>query len=413
NIIDAIIVGNYVGQNALAAVTSTGSLIFLLVGFFGGMSSGAGVVISRYFGAGEKEEVEKSVGTAVVFGLVSGIILTVIGTLLTPYILQLMGTPQDVFVDATDYVRTYVMGVVFLSLYNTASGIFQAVGDSKRPLYYLIVSSFVNIVLDLVFVRVFDMGVKGVAIATIIAQAVSAVLAFIRLSTIKEVYRVNFKKLKFDYNKLVQILKIGIPSGIQNSVIGLANVVVQSSINSFGAAAMAGCGAYSKIEGFAFIPINAFTMAITTFVSQNLGAKNEERVKKGARFGIIFSCVVAQAIGIIFMLFASPLISIFGKDAESIAYGISKTYVDAPFYFLLSFSHCVASVLRGAGKSSVPMTVMLSCWCVIRVLYINIGTSILHEIAVVNWAYPLTWFLSSVIFLIYYKKSNWLKKSLQ
>ncbi len=409
NMVDAIVVGNYLGQNALAAVTSTGSLIFLLVGFFGGMFSGAGIVISKYFGAEDSENTKISVGTAVSFGFIAGMVLTLIGTLFTPYILKLMGTPTEVFADATDYVRTYFMGIIFIALYNTASGIFQAIGDSKRPLYYLIISSIVNIILDIIFVKDFNMGVKGAALATIIAQAISTILAFIRLSRVNADYRVTPKIICIDRDKLSQMLRIGLPSGVQNSVIAFANVVVQSSVNAFGSAAMAGYGAYAKIEGFAFIPINAFTSAITTFISQNLGAHNTDRAKKGAKFGIIFSCVLAEIIGVVFVLLAPQLIGIFGNDPNIIAIGARKAYINALFYFLLSYSHCIASVLRGAGKSSIPMFIMLGCWCIIRVLYIKIFTAIIPSIDVIFWAYPLTWFLSSVLFWFYYKKSNWLE----
>ncbi len=407
NIVDAIVVGNIVGQEALAAVSSTGSLVFLLVGFFGGLFSGASVIISRYFGAKNTDMIKRSIGTTVFFGLVSGIILTVVGTVFSPAILNLMDTPPDVFAEAQDYISTYFSGIVFVVLYNTACGIFQAVGDSKRPLYYLLVSSATNVVLDIVFVAGMNMGVKGAAIATVISQAVSSILAFYRLNRIKDVYHVGLKTICVDKSILKDIINIGLPSGIQNSVIALANVVVQSSINSFGSVAMAGNGAYSKIEGFAFIPINAFTASITTFVSQNLGAHQAERAKQGAKFGIIFSCVLAEIIGVVFILFAPQLISIFGKEAEVIAVGASRAYVCSWFFFLLSFSHCIASVLRGAGMSKIPMFIMLSIWCVLRVAYINVVTHFFHQIELVFWAYPLTWFISSFLFLYYYRKSKW------
>ena len=407
NIVDAIVVGNIVGQEALAAVSSTGSLVFLLVGFFGGVFSGASVIISRYFGAKDDEQVKRAVGTTVFFGLVSGILLSLIGTIFSPWILRLMGTPSDVFADAVAYLRTYFSGIIFVVLYNTACGIFQAVGDSKRPLYYLLTSSAINVVLDLLFVAGMNMGVKGAAIATVISQAISSVLAFVRLNRIKEVYHVGLKTICVDKEILKGIINIGLPSGIQNSVIALANVVVQSSINSFGSVAMAGNGAYSKIEGFAFIPINAFTASITTFVSQNLGAKQSERAKEGAKFGVIFACVLAELIGVLFILFAPQLISIFGKSPEVIAVGAQRAYVCSWFFFLLSFSHCIASVLRGAGMSKIPMFIMLSIWCVLRVAYINLVNFIFHKINLVFWAYPLTWFISSILFLYYYKKSKW------
>ncbi|MBC5630687.1 MATE family efflux transporter [Clostridium sp. NSJ-6] len=409
NVVDAIVVGNYVGQNALAAVTSTGALIFLLVGFFGGMFSGVGVIISRYFGANDEKKIKKAVGTAVSFGLISGTILTIVGTLLTPTLLRLMGTPDNVFQDSSIYIRTYFTGILFVVMYNTACGIFQAVGDSKRPLYYLVISAVINVVLDILFVGFFNMGVIGAAIATVISQGTSAFLAFFRLARIDSIYKVTLKGICIEKSILKGMINIGLPSGIQNSVIAFANVVVQSSVNAFGAVVMAGNGAYIKLEGFAFIPVTAFSMAITTFVSQNIGAENFDRVKDGARFGIIFSCVCAELIGLVIFVLAPYLISIFGNNPEVIAVGTQRAHLNALFYFLLSFSHCISGVLRGAGRSKIPMLTMLICWCVIRVSYIKIATYFINNVAVVFWAYPITWFLSSTVFLIYYKKSNWLE----
>lgn len=408
NMVDSLVIGNFVGKESLAAVSSTSSLIFLLVGLFTGIFSGAGVVISKYFGAGDTKNIQASIHTSVAFGIISGVVMTIIGTLLAPQILKLMGTPEIVFDKAIIYVRIYFLGIITVVLYNTASGIFQAVGNSKSPLYYLITSSIVNVVLDLLFVVVFKMGIAGAAIATVIAQGVSVCLAFYNLSHTADVHRVNFKKIKIHKDMLKEILSMGIPSGVQNSVIALANVVVQSNINSFGATAVAGCGSYSKIEGFAFIPITSFALSMTTFIGQNLGSKKYERAKKGTYFGIATSTILAEIIGIIFFLAAPTLIALFNSDPQVIEYGTLQARTIAPFFFLLAFSHCVAGILRGAGKSTVPMLVMLSCWCIIRVLYITIATHLIPKIYVIFWAYPLTWSLSSIIFLIYYLKSNWL-----
>jgi len=408
NMVDSLVIGNFVGKESLAAISSTSSLIFLLVGLFTGIFSGAGVVISRYFGAGDTKKVQASVHTSVAFGIISGVVMTIIGTLLAPQILKLMGTPETVFDKAIIYVRIYFSGIITVVLYNTASGIFQAVGNSKSPLYYLITSSIINVILDLLFVVVFKMGIAGAAIATVIAQGVSVCLAFYNLSHAADVHRVNFKKIKIHKDMLREILSMGIPSGIQNSVIALANVVVQSNINSFGAAAVAGCGSFSRIEGFAFIPITSFALSMTTFIGQNLGSQKYERAKKGTYFSIATSTILAEIIGIIFFLAAPTLIALFSNDPQVIEYGTLQARTIAPFFFLLAFSHCLAGILRGAGKSTVPMLVMLSCWCIIRVLYITIVTHLIPEIYVIFWAYPLTWSLSSIIFLIYYLKSNWL-----
>lgn len=408
NIVDSVVVGNFVGRDALAAISSTGSLIFLLVGFFGGIFMGAGVVISKYFGAGKKDSVQRAIHTSIAFAIIAGIILTIVGTLLTPQILRLMGTPDSVFSNATLYVRIYFMGILSIVLYNTSSGIFQAVGDSKHPLYYLIISSIVNVVLDLIFVVVFEWGIGGAAIATVISQTVSVVLAFYKLSTTTDVYKIDFKKIRIDPMILKEIIRLGLPAGIQNSVIALANVVVQANINAFGSVAMAGCGSYSKIEGFVFIPITSFAMSMTTFIGQNLGAKKYDRAKEGAKFGIISSLILAEIIGIIFFILAPQLVSLFNTEPEVVQFGTSQSRTIALFYFLLAFSHCIAGILRGAGKSIVPMFVMLLCWCIIRVTYITITTHFIPQIQVVFWAYPLTWSLSSIIFLIYYLKSDWI-----
>lgn len=408
NMVDSLVVGNFVGADSLAAVSSTGSLIFLLVGLFTGIFSGAGVVISRYFGAGDNKKVQDSIHTSVAFGIISGIIMTILGTLLAPQILKFMGTPPEIFDKAVTYVRIYFSGIITVVMYNTANGIFQAVGNSKSPLYYLIISSIVNVVLDLLFVVVFEMGIAGAAIATVIAQATSVFLAFYNLTHTTDIHRVTFKKIKIHKELLTEILSFGIPSGIQNSVIALANIVVQSNINAFGATAVAGCGSYSRIEGFVFIPVTSFAMSMTTFIGQNLGAKKYARAKKGTYFGIAISMTMAETIGIIFFIFAPFLIAMFTNESSVVVYGVRQARTIAPFYFLLAFSHCLAGILRGAGKSKIPMIVMLVCWCLIRVTYITIATRFFPEINVIFWAYPLTWTLSSIIFLIYYLKSNWL-----
>lgn len=407
NIVDSLVVGNILGKEALAAVSSSGSLIFLLVGFVQGIFSGAGVVISRYYGAKDKERVESAVHTTVAFGFVMGIVLTVAGVLLTPVLLRLMGTPADVINDSVLYFRVYFYGALGIVMYNTTSGIFQAIGDSRHPLYYLIVSAVTNVVLDILFVKYLSMGIMGAALATGISQFLSAILGFVKLLRIQDMARLRISKIRIKGNVLKEILHMGIPSGIQNSVISIANVVVQSSINAFGSLAMAGCGSYSKLEGFAFLPVISFSMALTTFVGQNLGAKEYERVKKGSRFGILAGVLLAELIGIILFIFAPQLVALFNRDAQVIAYGVQQSRTEALFFCLLSLSHCLAGVLRGAGKSRVPMFVMLIYWCVIRIIYIKTVTHFIPKIGVIFWAYPLTWFLSSVTFLYYYYRKDW------
>ena len=410
NMVDALVVGNMVGENALAAVTSTGSLIFLIVGFFGGVYGGVGVVIARFYGAGNDHQVKRAVGTAVLGTVISGLLLTLIGVVFSPALLQLMDTPAEVLGEAVSYLRIYFAGILFVVLYNSAVGIFQAIGDSKRPLYYLIVSSITNVVLDILFVGPLGMGVEGAALATLIAQGLSAALAFFRLSRAKGAYRVTLKGLCLDWELLREMLRIGLPSGVQNSVIAFANVIVQSSVNGFGAAAVAGNGAYTKIEGFAFIPVNAFGAACTTFVSQNIGAQQFDRVKQGAKFSVLFSCICSGVIGVVFFAFAPQLIGLFSESADAIASGVLRARVCTPFFLLLACSHGIAAVCRGAGYSKVPMYIMLGAWCVLRVSYIAAVTTLFHNIVLVFAAYPMTWAISTACFLWYYNRSRWLER---
>ena len=281
NTADSLIVGNFLGSDALAAVSSSGSLTFLLVGFFQGLAMGAGVIIARYFGARQKKELHRAIHTTVAFGILCGILLTAGGVVLAPKILILMKTPADILPKSTLYFQVYAMGSLGLVLYNNFVGIMQAVGDSRHPLYYLIFSSLLNVALDMVFVGGFGMGVEGAALATIISQFMSAFLCLYRLmKKSSEEYTVSLRDVRLDSYMLKQIVSNGLPAGIQNSVIAIANVVVQSNINSFGKLAVAGCGAYSKVEGFGFLPITCFSMGLTTFISQNLGAKKYDRAKK-------------------------------------------------------------------------------------------------------------------------------------
>ena len=407
NLIDALVVGNFVSTQALAAITSTGSLVFLLVGFFSGTFTGAGVVISKFFGARDDESVSKAVHTSIAFALISGLVLTVVGTILSPQILRLMQTPDDVYDLALSYVRIQFLGIMGVVLYNSANGIFQAVGDSKHPLYFLMISSITNVVLDIAFVTIFDWGVPGVAVATIIAQFLSVGLAFAKLSKAEGPHRVQLKKIAIDRKMLRQIIRIGLPSGIQNSVIAFANVIVQSSINVFGSAAAAGYGASAKLEGFVFIPITSLAMSMSTFVGQNLGARNYERARKGASFGIISCILISEAIGVATYIFAPQLIKLFTDDPSSVLAGAAKNRITAFFYFALALSHTMAGILRGAGKSKIPMFVMLGSWCIFRVFYIQVIAKLFDDIIFVFWAYPITWMLSTVAFIIYYLKSDW------
>lgn len=407
NTIDSLIVGKVLGTNSLAAVSSSGNLIFLLTSFFIGATMGAGIVISRYFGSREFDKVSRAVHTNVALGLASGLLLTVVGVVFTPTFLKWMKTDPAIMDEAVSYFRFYFAGAIAIVLYNTFKSIMNAVGDSKRPLYYLVFSSILNVLLDLLFVAVFHWGVWAAALATTVSQAASVVLCLIQFSKEGTVYRLELKKLGFDGPIFREILRYGIPAGVQNSVIGFANVIVQKNINSFMRTATAAYGVYSKIEGFAFLPINSFTMALTTYVGQNLGAGEYGRAKKGSRFGIFSAVILAELIGLIIWLFAPAFIGLFSSDPDVIALGTQQARIEAFFYCLLAFSHAVASVCRGAGKAVVPMGVMLAVWCVLRITYIEIAMHFIHDIKLIYWAYPITWSISSVIFLCYYLFSDW------
>jgi putative MATE family efflux protein len=408
NTFDAWCVGNYIGDNALAAVSSSGSLIFMMVSFFNGLAMGAGVVIARCFGARHYDSMRKAIHTAIAFGLVTGAILTCLGVALTPMVLRWMGTPAEVLPESIAYFRYYFLGAIFIVMYNIFVGILHAVGDSRHPLYYLILSASINVGLDMLFVAVFDWGVGSAAVATTISQGVSAVLCFVHLLRVKAPYQIQIREIRFHKQSFLEIIRYGIPSGVQNSVIALANVFVQSNINAFGKAAMAGCGSYSKLEGFAFLPVTCFTQALSTFVGQNLGAGQHDRVKKGVAVGVICSCGMAEIIGLAAYIFAPQLIGFFSETQESISYGAAHMRTISPFFFLLAFSHCIASVMRGAGKATVPMFTMLACWCLFRVTYITVAVRHIPQLTTISWAYPITWALSSIVFLIYFFKADWI-----
>ena len=408
NAFDSLCVGNFLGEDALAAVSSSGSLIFMLIGFFNGVAMGAGVLIARCYGAKDYDAMEKAIHTDVAFGLCAGVVLSILGVTFSPVILRWMGTPEDVMPQSVSYFRYYFCGSVFSVSYNIFVGIHHAVGDSRHPLYYLILSTCINVVLDLLFVGVFRLGVGSAALATTISQGVSALLCCVHLMKVDAPYRLYLKKIRFHWDSLKNIIRFGLPSGVQNSVIAFANLVVQTNINSFGKAAMAGCGSYAKIEGFAFLPVTCFTQALSTFVGQNLGAKKYDRVKKGVAFGVACSCTMAELIGVVSYLFAPQLIAFFNDSPQVVEYGVRHMRTICLFYCLLALSHCIAGVMRGAGKAMVPMVTMLSCWCAIRVTYVTVALRFVNELTTVSWAYPITWTCSSIAFLVYFFKADWM-----
>ncbi len=408
NMADAWVVGNFADNDAFAAVSSSGSLIFLITGFFSGIAIGGGVVISRYVGAENKEMISRSIHTNFLFGILASIGATTVGTLLVPQLLVWMKVPESVLPHSRAYFMIYFAGVSTVIMYNVGMSILRALGDSIHPLYYLAVSSAVNVVLDLLFVAVFRWGVTGAAIATVVSQGLSAVLCMIQMCRLSdEAARLDFRKIKFHKSIMGEVIRQGLPTGIQNSVISIGNMVVQTNINSFGSFAMAGHGAYAKIEGLVFMPITSMSMTLPTFISQNLGAKKPERAKKGAAFGIVSGMVMAEAVGILCYFGAGYALRIFVDTPEAIAYGKLHAGVVSLFFFLLAFSHCAAGVLRGCGKAVVPMVTMLAFWCGVRIIYVTQTLKIFPVFQTISWAYPLTWSLSSIVFLVFLLKSDW------
>lgn len=407
NMADAWVIGNFASNEAFAAVSSAGHLTFLIIGFFNGIAIGGGVVISRYFGADDKERLQAAIHTNFLFGLFASVMSTAIGLFLVPYLLRWMKTPESVLPQSLIYLRIYFAGVSTVIMYNICMSIMRALGDSLHPLYYLIFSSIVNVILDLIFVPGLHWGVGGAAVATVIAQGLSVLLCVVRMCRIKDETRLDWKKLKYHKEIMGQVIRQGLPTGIQNSVISIGNLVVQTNINSFGAYAMSGYGAYSRVEGFVFLPIMSMSMALPTFVSQNMGAGQHGRAKKGAAFGIVSGMVLAELLGILFYFVAPLSLRIFVDSAEAISYGTIQSRTVAPFFFLLAFSHCAAGILRGCGKSFIPMVTMLAFWCGVRILYVTAFLKIYPAFQTISWAYPLTWFLSSVVFLFFLIKSDW------
>ena len=381
--VDALIVGNFLGSSALAAVSSSSSLIYMLVGFFQGIGSGAGVLVAHAYGSKNQEALHNSVHTTVAAGIAAGILMTVLGVFAAPHLLHWVGTPDSVLPEASTYLRIYFGGAMGLVLYNAFVGIIQAVGDSRHPLYYLIVSSVVNLVLDVVFIAVFHWGVAGAAFATVLSQMISAVLCLILLVRTPETWRVHLRRIRFHGPTFLKILHIGLPAGVQSSIVAFANVLVQSHVNSFGEMAMAAYGASATVQGFVFLPIMSFNTALTTFVGQNLGAKNVDRTRKGARFGILTNVALAQLIGVLVFLSAPVFIRAFNDNPEVIRLGVREVHFESLAFGILALSHSIASILRGAGRTMFPMLVMMVCWCVIRVGFLAIAIPLTHSIDMV------------------------------
>lgn len=412
NTVDSIIVGNYVGKGALAAVGSSTSTINLLIAFSQGAAVGAGVVIAQYLGAKEKQKVEEAVHTAMGIAIALGMILTVLGIALSGTILRLMDTPGDVIEQSNLYLKIYFAGVVFNVIYNMGAGILNAAGNSKRSLIYLCYASVINIVLDLLLIRVFKMGVEGAAIATDISQIASSVFVVAYLMRTREDYKIQLKKLKIHKNMAYGIIKVGLPTGIQNMVISFSNVLVQSSVNGYGSSAVAGFGAYTKVDGFNILPVMSFSMAVTTFTGQNIGAGKIDRVKKGMWITMAMGVVYTITTGCLLLIFSEPIMRLFTQDKEVIEYGRQAMYYFCPFYFMLSIMHALAGTIRGKGKSIPPMIILLTSLCVFRVIWIIFVLPHFSAINGIFVLYPVSWAVGLVLMILYAWKGKWLPKQI-
>lgn len=404
NTVDSIIVGNFVGKEALAAIGSVDSIINTYIGFFVGLSAGAGVVISQYYGASDDENVHKAVHTTIAITLIMAIGTTIISLFTTDIFLRISRVPSDVWPEAETYLGIYFLGLVGLLIYNMGSGILRAVGDSKHPLYFLIFSALSNTVLDIIFVANLRLGVAGAAYATIISQALSALLVLYTLIKTNDCYKISFKKIRIYPKLLKQIFRIGLPTALQMMVTAFSNVFVQSYINSFGSAAMAGYSSYNKIDKVCLLPLQSIGLAITIFMGQNIGAGNSERAIKGVKTATRMNVVTAIVLLTFLWVVAPYLIYIFNQDEEVIHYGTIFLRTMSPFFLCVAYNQIHNGALKGAGNTKIPMIIMMSCFIVFRQIYLFVISRVINTPIAIALGYPLGWLLCTIILSIYYKK---------
>lgn len=409
NAVDSIIVGNYVGSNALAAVGAGASLIYLLIAFSLGASVGAGVIVSQYLGAKEKEEVHKAVHTAMTISIILGLILTAGGILFSRKLLVMMNTPAEILDDAACYLRIYSCGLIFNVVYNMAAGILNAAGNSRRSLMYLAAAAVVNIFMDLLLIAGLKIGVAGAAIATNFSQAISCILALWFLFRVPADYRISLKSLRIHKAMALRIIQIGLPTGIQNMVISFSNILIQASINQYGATAVAGFSAYLKIDGFNILPVLSFSMAITTFIGQNYGAGKYDRMKKGMWVTLLMGIVYTVLTGILLLTFSGQIMRLFSEDVGVIAYGQTAMRYFCPFYWILAILHSLAGTVRGTGKSIPPMVVLLVSLCLFRIVWIQLVLPYYTSIEGIFILYPVSWLVGAVLMILYTWKGKWIE----
>ena len=407
NAVDLIFIGNYVGKSASAAVGSSSLLLTCLVGFITGISVGAGVVVAQYYGARDYKNLQDSVHTAVTLAGIGGIILTVAGLFLAPFILQWLRVPQEIFELSVSYIRIYFISILPMVLYNMGSAVLRAYGDAKRPLIYLASGAILNVFLDWLFVVVFSWGVAGASWATTISQTLSAVLIIVHLFSTKREYRIYLKKLRIHKKQMIRIVKLGVPAGIQSSLLTISNMVVQFYINGFGQDAMAAFTAYFKVENFMYLPILAFGQAMTSFVGQNIGAGQLKRVKKGVKIGLLLGVSCTIAVSTIVLLSRYYLFRMFNSELEVIQCGIQILMITAPVYFIYVAIEVLSGTVRGAGASFIPMVISISNLCILRIVLLAIVVPLWTSVQAIAIVYPITWAATAFSLFIYYKCFRW------
>lgn len=412
NTVDTIIVGQFVGTAALAAVGATGTLINLLVGFFVGMSSGATVIISQYYGAKNDKAVSLAVHTSIALTIFFGIILMVFGIVTAPQLLEMISVPDDIIHSSTLYMRIYFLGMIPSLFYNVGAGILRAIGDSKRPLYFLIISTLANIVLDFILVVVFKMGVAGVGIATVLCQCISALLVLLVLLKTNDSYRVQLSKIAFENNILRAIVRIGLPAGLQSVLYSISNLVIQASVNALGTDTIAAWSTYGKIDALFWMMIGAFGVSITTFVGQNFGAGKIDRIKQSVKICLAMSFVGSILLSIVLLVFGEPIFHLFTNDANVISIGMTMMKTMTPYYFTFVCVEILSGAIRGVGEALKPM--LLTCFgvCVLRVAWIIFVVPSHPGLINIAICYPITWTITSILFIIYYLQGHWLKSHL-
>ncbi len=405
NMVDTWVVGNFVSNEAYSAVGAVGPIINTLIGFFLGFSTGASVVISQYFGAARYDRVKKTVQTSILAILGFSVFITAVSIPLIPFMLKMMQTPTEVIPEATTYLKIYFAGITGLLVYNIGAGILRAVGDSQRPFVFLVVAAVINTVLDLLFVIKFNMGVAGVAYATIIAQAVSAVLIMIELMKTTTCVKFTIKDLSFDFLNFKQIIRVGLPTALQLSITSFSNVFVQAYINKLGADCMSGWTTYSKIDMLMYLPMQSIAIASTTFVGQNLGNNDETRARKGSNVSLITALISTAVLLVPIVLFAPQITAFFNAKPAVVESGTLLLRYIAPFYLIICVNQILAGTLRGAGNSKMPMYIMLGCFVIYRQIYLFFVTNyISNTLLSVAFGYPSAWILCSIIMYVYYKK---------